>query len=203
MKSLILKPIHLLAVVGLAIALLTLGVVPSASAMDADPVSGTTLVLRGAGIRTQGAQALYTAKLYAAHASAEASRLQVVVSRDVGASEITALLVHGLVANASDAELSRLIPELFGLGAVIGTQHSLRAGDGFQIVANADRSTTIRIQARGAAQPVEVTFDQPELFPVMLKIWLGPQPADGVLKQALLGQSVQEYFRALPLRNGH
>jgi hypothetical protein len=187
MKTPVLKSIHLFAVVGLAIALLVLCVAPPASAMDANPAPGTTLVLRGAGTRTLGSQALYTVKLYSANASADANRLQVVMSRDVDASEITGLLASGLAANASDAELSRLIPELFGLGAVIGAQHSLRAGDGFQIVANADRSTTIRIQARGAAQPLEVTFDQPELFPVMLKIWLGPQPADGALKQALMG----------------
>jgi hypothetical protein len=187
MKHPSLKSPSLLAPVALALAfLLSITVLPS-SAMDADTVSDTTLVLRGAGTRTQGAQALYTAKLYVTQVSAAANQLRVVMSRDVEAAEITTLLAQGLAANASEDELSRLIPELFGLGAVIGAQHSLRAGDGFQIVANADRSTTIRIQALGAAQPVEVTFDQPELFPVMLKIWLGPQPADGALKQALLG----------------
>lgn len=190
MKYPILKSIHLIAAVGLAIALLMLGVAPSASAMDAEQATGATLVLRGAGVRTQGAQALYSAKLYSSQASVEASQLQVTMSRDVEASEITGLLARGLVANASDEELSRLIPELFGLGAVIGGQRSLRAGDGFQIIANADRSTSIRIHARGAAQPVEVTFEQPGLFPVMLKIWLGPQPADGALKQALLGRAI-------------
>ena len=190
MKTPVLKSIHLFAAVGLAMALFVLGVAPSAFAMDSDPVSGTTLVLRGAGVRTQGEQPLYTAKLYATQVSADANQLQVVMSRDVEAAEITALLARGLVANVSEEELSRLIPELFGLGAVIGAQHSLRAGDSFQIVANADRSTTIRIQARGAAQPTEVTFEQPELFSVMLKIWLGPQPADRALKQALLGQAV-------------
>ncbi|MBC7916587.1 MAG: chalcone isomerase family protein [Rhodoferax sp.] len=190
MKTPVLKSIHLFAMVGLAMALLVLGIAPSASAMDASAASGTTLVLRGAGTRIQDARALYTVKLYAASASPDANQIQVVMSRDVKATEINALLASGLVANASDEELSRLIPELFGLGAVIGAQHSLRAGDGFQIVANADRSTTIRIHARGAAQPVEVTFEQPELFPVMLKIWLGPQPVDNALKQALLGQSV-------------
>lgn len=190
MKHQSLKPTSLLAPVALAFAFLLSIAVPSASAMDSDTLSGTTPVLRGAGTRTQGAQVLYTAKLYAAPASASANQLQVVMSRDVEASEIQTLLARGLVANATDEELSRLIPELFGLGAVIGAQHSLRAGDGFQIVANADHSTTIRIHSQGAARPVEVTFDQPELFPVMLKIWLGPQPVDGVLKQALLGQAV-------------
>ena len=190
MKSQSLKSPSLLAPVALALAFLLSVAVPPAFATDTDPVSGTTQVLRGSGIRTQGAQPLYTAKLYAAPMSANANQLQVVMSRDVEAAEITALLARALVANASEEELSRLIPELFGLGAVIGAQHSLRAGDGFQIVANADRSTTIRIQARGVARPVEVTFEQPELFSVMLKIWLGPQPADSALKQALLGQAV-------------
>lgn len=184
------KPTSLLAPVALTWAVLLSAAVFPVAAMDAEQVSGTTLVLRGAGTRTQGAQALYTAKLYSAQASADASQIRVVMSRDVQASEITGLLARGLVANASEEELSHLIPELFGLGAVIGEQHSLRAGDSFQIIANADGSTTIRIHARGAAQPLEVSFEQPELFPVMLKIWLGPQPADSALKQALLGQAI-------------
>lgn len=188
MKHLLLKSPSLLAPVALACAVLLSVAVSPAVAMDAEQVSGPTLVLRGAGTRIQGAQALYTAKLYATPTSTSAHQLQVVMSRDVDAAEITALLAHGLVANASEDELSRLIPELFGLGEVIGAQHSLRAGDGFEIVANADSSTTIRINSH-TSQPVEVHFAQPELFAVMLKIWLGPQPADGALKQALLGKA--------------
>jgi hypothetical protein len=156
-----------------------------ALAADITQTAGTTLVLRGAGTRIEGAQALYTAKLFATP-TAGLQQLQVVMARDVVAAEMQALLAHGLVANASGEELSRLIPELFGLGELIGAQHKLRSGEGFEIVANADHSTTIRIQGRDSTPLSEVTFDQPELFPVMLKIWLGPQPADGALKQALL-----------------
>lgn len=187
MKPPILKSIHLLAVVGLAIALFVLGVAPAASAAELEPAPGTKPVLRGQGTRTFGAQTLYSAKLYAHSTTTSANALHIVMSRDVAAAEIQDLLARGLVANATQDELSRLIPELFGLGEVIGAQRQLRAGDGFQIVANADRSTTIRIQAAGIALPLEVTFAQPELFPVLLKIWLGSQPADGTLKQALLG----------------
>ena len=168
----------------LAAAALWSAALPPALALDAD---GTKTVLRGAGTRTLGVQALYTAKLYGA---GPGNQIDVVMARDVKAQEIATLLARGLVANASEEELSRLIPELFGLGEVIGAQHALSAGDGFSIIANADRSTTIRIHRRTASQPVEVRFEQPELFGVMLKIWLGPQPADGALKQALLGQAV-------------
>ena len=167
-----------------AAATLATAVTPLAQAADVD---GTKPVLRGVGARTLGVQTLYTAKLYGAGLG---KQLDVVLARDVKAQEIATLLARGLVANASEEELARLIPELFGLGEVIGAQHTLSAGDGFSIIANADHSTTIRIHSRAAAQPVEVHFAQPELFGVMLKIWLGPQPADGMLKQALLGQSV-------------
>lgn len=163
-----------------SLALFSVSLLSLAPALAAD-LDGTKTVLRGEGQRTLGVQTLYTAKLYG-------DRLDVVMARDVGAAEVGSLLAQGLAANASNEELSRLIPELFGLGAVIGEQHALRAGDGFQIIANADRSTTIRIHSGKA--PVEVRFAQPELFGVMLKIWLGPQPADGALKRSLLGQTV-------------
>ena len=188
MKHPTLKFPSLLAPVALAFALLLAIAVPGAFAMDADTLAGTTLVLRGTGTRTEGTQALYTARLYAAPGAADVHQLQVVMARDVEAAEITALLARGLVANATEEELSRLIPELFGLGAVIGAQHRLRAGDSFQIIGNADRSTTVRVHSRAAPQPLEATFAHPELFAVMLKLWLGPQPADSALKQALLGR---------------
>lgn len=172
--------LFLLASLALASALL------GSTAMAADPAMGGSLVLRGAGTRSLDAQALYTATLYVAPPQGEARQLQVVVARDVEAAEVAALLTRGLVANASDEELARLIPELFALGEVIGAQRRLSAGDGFQIISNADHSTTIRIQSH-AAQPVEVNFAQPELFAVMLRIWLGPQPADPALKLALSG----------------
>lgn len=189
MKTPALKFIHWLASIGIAMALPALAAAPSDYTMERPPASSTTLVLRGEGTRTQDSQSLYNARLYAMKATNESAQLEVVMARDIDATEINGLLERGLVANASAEELSRLIPELFALGAVIGEQHSLRAGDRFQIIANPDHSTTIRIQTGGAARPMEVTLDQPELFPVMLRIWLGQQPVDGALKQALLGKT--------------
>lgn len=46
----------------------------------------------------------------------------------------------------------------------------------------------IKIRFRREAQGER--FSQPELFNAMLRMWLGPQPADGALKNALLDRAV-------------
>ena len=171
-----------------------------AMAIFAAPVQAQTLLLNGNGIRHQAASPLYSAGLYLdqkAATSAEvlgrmgARQLRVVMLRDVSAAEMGELLASGMVANASDAELNRLIPALFGLGVLLGEQKKLAAGDSFQIESQPDGKsavTTISIQTRSAGEPVRYIFAQPELFGVMLRMWLGSHPADEGLKNALLGQ---------------
>ncbi|SFU39453.1 Chalcone isomerase-like [Polaromonas sp. YR568] len=152
-----------------------------------------TLQLNGAGVRRQGASGLYTAGLYldqklatpdAVLANAGAKQLRVVMLRDVSADQMGDLLARGMLANASDEELLRLAPLLFRLGEILGGQKQLAAGDSFQIDWQPGAGTAIRINGQLRGEP----FSEPEAFGVMLRLWLGPQPADGALKNALLGQ---------------
>lgn len=153
-----------------------------------------TLQLNGAGVRKQGVGDLYTAGLYldqklattdAVLGNTGAKQLRVVMLRGVSAAEMGDLLARGMVANASDEELSRLAPMLFRLGEILGGQKRLAAGDSFQIDWQPGLGTAIRIngQLQGEA------FSEPEAFGVMLRLWLGPQPADDALKNALLGRA--------------
>ncbi|AYQ28915.1 MULTISPECIES: chalcone isomerase family protein [unclassified Polaromonas] len=153
-----------------------------------------TLQLNGAGVRTQGVGGLYAAGLYldqklatpdAVWRNGAAKQLRVVMLRDAGAAEMGDLLARGMVANASDEELSRLAPMLFRLGEILGGQQRLAAGDSFQIDWQPGLGTAIRINGQLQGEP----FREPEAFGVMLRLWLGPQPADGVLKNALLGRA--------------
>ena len=97
------------------------------------------------------------------------------------------LLASGIVANASDDELCKLIPTLFSIGKKVGEQKKLLAGDSFQI--EPQPATTITIDAKAQGQGVKHVFAQPDLFGALLRIWLGNQPADAGLKTALLGKA--------------
>lgn len=152
-----------------------------------------TLQLNGAGLRQQGANGLYAASLYLEHkqgtpeavlGQAGAKQLKVVMLREAGASEMGELLARAMVANASDEELLRLAPVLFRLGEMFGEQKKLSAGDSVQIDWQPGLGTAISVNGR----PQGERFNQPELFNAMLRMWLGPQPVDGALKNALLGR---------------
>jgi len=152
-----------------------------------------TLQLNGAGMRLQGANGLYTAGLYLEHKQgtpeavlghAGAKQLKVVMLREASASEMGELLAGAMVANASNEELLYLAPALFRLGEMFGEQKKLAAGDSFQIDWQPGLGTLISVNGR----PQGERFSQPELFTAMLRMWLGRQPADAALKNALLGQ---------------
>ncbi|WP_411885773.1 chalcone isomerase family protein [Polaromonas sp. YR568] len=153
------------------------------------------LQLNGTGLRMQGANGLYTAGLYLEHKQGTseavlgdtgARQLKVVMLREASASEMGELLAGAMVANASDEELVQLAPVLFRLGEMFGEQKKLAAGDSFQIDWQPGLGTAISVNGR----PQGERFSQPELFNAMLRMWLGKQPADGALKNALLGQAV-------------
>lgn len=153
-----------------------------------------TLQLNGAGLRMQGANGLYTAGLYLEHKQGTpeavlgytgAKQLKVVMLHEASAAEMGELLAGAMVANASDEELLRLAPVLFHLGEMFGEQKKLAAGDSFQIDWQPGLGTVISVNGL----PQGERFSQPELFNVMLRMWLGKQPADGALKNALLGQA--------------
>lgn len=165
-----------------------------------------TLHLNGTGVRQQAGRDLYTASLYLDKKLATtadildnpgAKQLRVVMLRDVSAAEMGDLLARGMVANASDDELARLVPALFRLGEMFGDQKKLVAGDSFQIDwqpgQNVMTTMTVRIYsgAKAGQSPImEQSFSQPGLSDAMLRLWLGATPADPDLRKALLGQAV-------------
>lgn len=163
--------------------------------------AASPLQLNGAGVRHLAGSGLYTASLYLDKKLATpadilgnpgAKQVRVVMLRDASAAEMGDLLARGMVANASDDELSRLVPALFSLGEMFGDQKKLVAGDSFQIDWQPGKGTTISIHpgapvGQGATRVQ--SFSQPELFGVMLRLWLGTTPADPSLKNALLGQA--------------
>ena len=184
--------------------LLVLCCVLTAAALPARALDmqASPLHLNGTGVRQQAGSDLYTASLYLDKNPATAAdilgkpgakQLRVVMLRDVSAAEMGDLLARGMVANASDDELSRLVPALFRLGEMFGDQKKLVAGDSFQIDWQPGKDMLIRIYSgvkAGQSPVMEQSFSQPELSGAMLRLWLGANPADPGLRKALLGQAV-------------
>lgn len=180
--------LNFLAPLSMAFALLAVGAA----------VQAQTLQLNGAGIRYQASAPMYSAELYLdqkvatpaqAMGSPGTKQLRVVMLRDVKPTELGDLLASGMVSNASDDELRKLIPVLFSLGEILGEHKQLLAGDSFEITLQPDAATSINIQAKARLGADRHVFAQPELFSLLLRMWLGERPADEGLKSALLGKA--------------
>lgn len=159
-------------------------------------VDGVALQLNGAGVRRHPAGDLYAAALYLENrqTSAEAAvgdpgakRLSVTALRALNATEIGELLSAGLTGNSGNEALADLVAEVFALGSLIAETGRLQPGDGFQIDWSPKAGTTLTVQRAGADAPATRVFASPKLMPAMMRIWLGPNPADGRLKADLLG----------------
>jgi hypothetical protein len=156
-------------------------------------LSGTRLLLNGAGTRYKGPFKVYVAGLYLAQkaatseaviAQAGRKRLSLTMLRDIDATELGTLLTRGIEDNLGSREMSQLIPGLMRMSHIFSTQRKLRAGDNLLIewIPGTGCVITVRGQTQGEA------FKEPEFFKAMMWIWLGPAPADRQLKAALLDQ---------------
>jgi Chalcone isomerase-like len=160
---------------------------------DTADVKGTKLVLNGAGLRYKAVFKVYAAGLYLgqkqgtaeeALAAPGAKRMQVTMLRDIDANELGKLFTRGVQDNAPKEQMSRLIPGLMRMSQIFSDQKKLVAGDVFLIDWVPAAGTLITVKGVPQGEP----FKEPEFFNAMLRIWLGPQPADFKLKDALLGK---------------
>ena len=131
---------------------------------------------------------LYSAALYvdgklASHNTAVAGnaprQLRLTMLRSAPASEIADVLAQSLSAAASDEELSRLVPAVFGMGEVLGEQKTLAAGEALHIDWAAATGTTVSFQTKTTPLAASQTFEQGGMFDVLTRSWLA-QPVGGV-----------------------
>lgn len=189
---------HLLAS-GLALCLLAL----PARSQDTDvggvrhpasvSVQGTALLLNGVGIRYKAVFKVYTAGLYlsqkadtpeAALASTGPKRMHITMLREIDANELGKLFTRGVEDNTPKGEYARLVPGLIRMGEVFSAHKKLLPGDTFTIDWLPGQGTVIAVKGQVQGQP----FKEPEFFQALMRIWLGKNPADHLLKDALLGK---------------
>ncbi len=161
---------------------------------DAADLRGTRLHLNGAGIRYRGPFKVYAAGLYLgrkAGTTEEAlavpgtKRMAVTMLREIDASELGKLFTRGVEDNLDKASFSKLIPGLVRMSQIFTEHKKLAAGDQFTLDWVPGTGTIISVRGVPQGEP----FREPEFFNALLRIWLGPQPADWKLKESLLGKS--------------
>lgn len=167
--------------------------VASVKLNDTLDLRGSTLQLNGAGVRYKAVFKVYAAGLYVgkkvstpeeALAAPGPKRVAITMLRDIDADELGRFFTKGVEENSPKSEMVNLIPGLLRMGRMFSDQKQLKAGDTFTIDWLPGTGTLVTV--RGVPQPDPVK--EPAFFNALLRIWLGPAPADWKLKDALLGK---------------
>ncbi len=155
-------------------------------------LAGSNLQLNGAGIRYKFVFKVYTAGLYltskastpeAVLAAPGPKRLHVVMLREIDGNELGRLFTRGMQDNAPKEEFSKFIPGMLRMADVFSTRRKLNVGDSFSVDYVPGTGTQVLINGKPAGEVIK----EPEFFTALMRIWLGPNPADRLLKDTLLG----------------
>lgn len=153
---------------------------------------GSKLQLNGAGVRYKAIFKVYAAGLYVGKKSSTPEevlsqtgnrRMQVVMLRDIDAGELGKLFSRGVEDNMPKNDFSKIVPALLRMSQMFSDYKQLKTGDVFTIDWVNGTGTIISIKGKPYGEP----FKEPEFFNALMSIWLGKQPADWKLKDALMG----------------
>jgi hypothetical protein len=156
-------------------------------------VAATPLQLNGAGTRYKAIFKVYSAALYlptkadtpdAVLAARGPKRMHVVMLRDIDANELGKLFTRGMQDNSSREEFAKSIAGTLRLSEMFAAKKRLAVGEQFTVDYVPGQGTTVTVNGQVQGEPIK----EPEFFAALMRIWLGPSPADALLKNALLGQ---------------
>ena len=161
---------------------------------DAVDLQGSKLQLNGAGVRYRAVFKVYAAGLYVGKkvatpdevfAAPGAKRMSVTLLRDIDSNELGKAFTKGFEENTPKSDMSKLVPGLVKLGQIFADQKKMVSGDNFTIDWIPGTGTIITVKGKQQGEP----FTEPEFYAALMRIWLGPNPADSKLKDALLGKA--------------
>ncbi len=157
-------------------------------------VGSSRLQLNGAGIRYKAVFKVYTAGLYlggkaattdAVLAAPGAKRMHIVMLRDIDGNELGKLFTRGMQDNAPREEFSKSIAGTIRMSEIFSARKKLLSGENFSVDYVPGVGTTVLVNGKPQAEPIK----EPEFFTALMRIWLGNNPADAQLKEALLGKA--------------
>lgn len=167
--------------------------VGGAKVEEAVDLQGSKLQLNGAGVRYRAVFKVYAAGLYLGKkvgtpeevfAAPGPKRMSITLLREVDANELGKAFTKGFEENSPRVEMSKLIPGLIKMGQIFSDQKKMVAGENFTIDWIPGTGTIISVKGKPQGEP----FKEPEFYAALMRIWLGPNPADAKLKEALLGK---------------
>ena len=161
---------------------------------DTVDLQGSKLQLNGAGVRYRAVFKVYAAGLYIGKkagtpeevfAAPGPKRMSITLLRDIDSNELGKAFTKGFEENSPKGEMSKLIPGLIKMGQIFSDQKKMAAGENFTIDWIPGTGTLITVKGKQQGEP----FKEPEFYAALMRIWLGPSPADFKLKDALLGKA--------------
>jgi hypothetical protein len=151
---------------------------------------GQVLLLNGAGIRKKVVVKVYVGALYLQQKMSDPAKIlddsgpkRMVLHflyKELGAKKLADAWTDGFRRNQSAAELEKLQERLTRFNALFPT---VRRGDRIEVDLLPGKGTTVRVNGREAGGVAGEDFSR-----ALLKVWLGPEPADKGLKKGLLGK---------------
>jgi len=163
---------------------------------EAIDMAGAKLHLNGAGVRYKAFFKVYTAGLYLAKKAGTPEEvlampgpksMKITMLREIDSTELGKLFSRGMEDNMEKAAFSKLIPGVLRMSQLFSDCKKLNAGDSFEIDWVPGTGTLIKVSSAKCPKDLE-PFKEPEFYNALLRIWLGPVPADFKLKDALLGK---------------
>ena len=160
---------------------------------DIADLKGSNIQLNGAGVRYKAVFRVYAAGLYLSRkagttedvlAAPGAKRMTITMLRDIDSTELGKLFARGMEDNMDKSAFSKLIPGVLRMSQIFSDHKKLNAGDTFALDWVPGTGTVVTVRGVQQGEP----FKEPEFFNALLRIWLGPNPADWKLKEALLGK---------------
>jgi hypothetical protein len=161
---------------------------------DRITVAGKPLQLNGAGVRYKAVFKVYTAGLYVEKKAstpdevwdqAGPKRMTITMLRDIDSAELGKLFSRGMEDNMEKGSFAKLVPGVMRMSQVFTDHKTLAAGDTFVLDWIPGTGTVLTVKGKRDGEP----FKEPEFFEALMRIWLGPKPADWQLKDALLGKA--------------
>lgn len=159
---------------------------------DRVTLAGKPLTLNGAGVRYKAVFKVYTAGLYVEKPASTPDalldqpgpkRMTITMLRDIDSAELGKLFSRGMEDNMEKGGFAKLIPGVMRMSQVFTNHKVLKAGENFVLDWIPGTGTVLTVKGQVEGEP----FKEPEFFEALMRIWLGPKPADWQLKDALLG----------------
>ncbi|MBG9389294.1 chalcone isomerase family protein [Caenimonas aquaedulcis] len=163
---------------------------------DATDVKGAKVQLNGAGVRYKAIFKVYAMGLYLPKKAATteevlampgAKRIDITMLRDIDSGELGKLFSRGMEDNMDKKEFSKLVPGVMRMSQLFSECKLLKSGESFKIDWVPGTGMLIHINSTKCFKDLE-PFKEQEFFNALVRIWLGPSPADWKLKDALLGR---------------